>query len=181
MSRRKPGTTIEKPRTRALEPEVLPKDPSPQPSPRRGEGERAPDAWIEKLAWLMDRSIPIGRWKIGLDGIIGLVPGFGDLIGAIISGVIVAAGIRAGLPRSAIARMVANVGIEAVVGVVPFLGDLFDMGFKANTRNVEIYREALRGGRDKKKDTFFVAGIVLALAAIIAFPIVVVILLFGLF
>ncbi len=178
---RKPGTTIEKPRTRALEPEVLPKSPSPRASPRRGEGEGAPDAWIEKLAWLMDRSIPIGRWKIGLDGIIGLIPGFGDLVGALISGVIVAAGIRAGLPRSAVARMVANVGIEALVGVVPFLGDLFDMGFKANTRNVAIYLEALRGGRDRKKDSLFVVGVVLVFAAIIAIPVIAVILLFGLF
>lgn len=164
---RKPGSSIEKPRTPALEPEVVPKD--------------APDPWVEKLAWLMDSSIPIGRWKIGLDGIIGLVPGFGDLVGAIISGVIVAAGIRAGLPRSAIARMVANVGIEAVVGIVPFLGDLFDMAFKANTKNVEIYREALRGGRDRKKDSLFVAGVVLALAAIVAIPVIAVVLLFGLF
>ncbi|MDQ5873048.1 MAG: DUF4112 domain-containing protein [Acidobacteriota bacterium] len=164
---RKPGSSIEKPRSRALEPEVVPKD--------------APDPWVEKLAWLMDRSIPIGRWKIGLDGIIGLVPGFGDLVGAVISGVIVAAGIRAGLPRSAIARMVANVGIEAVVGIVPFLGDLFDMAFKANTRNVEIYREALRGGRDRRKDSLFVVGILLALLAILAIPVIAVVLLFGLF
>jgi len=181
LSRRKPGTTIEKPRSRALEPEVLPKDPSPRPSPRRGEGADAPDAWVEKLAWLMDRSIPIGRWKIGLDGIIGLVPGLGDLVGAVISGVIVAAAIRAGVPRSAIARMLANVGIEAVVGIVPFLGDLFDMAYKANTKNVEIYREALRGGRDRKKDSLYVAGVVLVFAAIVAIPIVAVILLFGLF
>lgn len=177
MSRRKPGTTIEKPLKRVLEPEVLPKG----PSPARGEGERAPDPWVEKLAWLMDRSIPIGRWKIGLDGIIGLVPGLGDLVGAIISGVIVAAAIRAGVPRPAIARMLANVGIEALVGIVPFLGDLFDMAYKANTKNVEIYREALRGGRDKKKDSLYVAGVVLVFAAIIAVPIVAVILLFGFF
>jgi hypothetical protein len=162
-----PEGPIEKPRPRALEPEVLPKD--------------APDPWIEKLAWLMDRSIPIGRWQIGLDGIIGLVPGLGDLVGAIISGVIVVAGIRAGLPRSAIARMVANVGIEALVGIVPFLGDLFDMAFKANTRNVEIFREALRGRRDPRKDSLFVAGLILALAAVIAIPVVAVVLLFGLF
>ena len=148
-----------------LEPEVLP------PAP----------AWVEKLAWLMDRSIPIGRWKIGLDGIIGLVPGLGDLVGAIISGVIVAAGIRAGLPRSAIARMVANVGVEAIVGVVPFLGDVFDMAFKANTRNVQIYREALRGERDRKKDSLFVVGVVLVFAAIVAIPVIAVILMVGLF
>lgn len=148
-----------------LEPEVLP--PAPE--------------WVEKLAWLMDRSIPIGRWKIGLDGIIGLVPGLGDLVGAIISGVIVAAGIRAGLPRSAIARMVANVGVEALVGVVPFLGDVFDMAFKANTRNVQIYREALRGERDRKKDSLFVVGVVLVFAAIVAIPVIAVILMVGLF
>jgi uncharacterized protein DUF4112 len=144
-----------------LEPEVLP--PAPE--------------WIDRLAWLMDRSIPIGRWKIGLDGIIGLVPGLGDLAGAVISGVIVAAGIRAGLPRSAIARMVTNVGVEALIGVVPFLGDLFDMAFKANTRNVQIYREALRGRRNRSKDSLFVAGVVVAFAALLAVPILVIVLL----
>jgi hypothetical protein len=146
-----------------LEPEVLPRD--------------APDPWIEKLAWVMDRSIPIGRWTIGLDGIIGLIPGLGDLIGALISALIVAAGIQARLPRSAIARMVANVGIEAVVGVVPFLGDLFDMAWKANTKNVEIFRQALKGERSRAKDSLFVAGMVLAVALIVAIPIVAIVLL----
>lgn len=140
----------------------------------------APDPWVEKLAWVMDRSIPIGRWKIGLDGIIGLVPGLGDLIGALISGVIVAAAIRSGVPRAAIARMLVNVGVEALVGAVPFLGDLFDMAYKANTRNVEIYREALRGARDTRKDSLFVVGVVLAFAAIIAIPVIAVVLMFGL-
>ena len=65
---------------RVIEPEVVPRD--------------APDPWIEKLAWIMDRSIPIGRWRIGLDGIIGLVPGLGDLVGALISALIVAAGVQ---------------------------------------------------------------------------------------
>lgn len=149
---------------RPLEPEVVPRD--------------APDPWIEKLAWVMDSSIPIGRWTIGLDGIIGLIPGLGDLIGALISALIVAAGIQARLPRSAIARMVANVGIEAVVGVVPFLGDLFDMAWKANTKNVEIFRQALKGERSRTKDSLFVAGVVLAVAAILAIPVVALVLLF---
>jgi uncharacterized protein DUF4112 len=148
-------------KTKPLEPEVLP--PAPE--------------WVDRLAWLMDRSIPIGRWQIGLDGIIGLVPGLGDLVGAIISGVIVVAGIRAGLPRSAIARMVTNVGVEALIGVVPFLGDLFDMAFKANTRNVQIYREALRGERNRSKDSLFVTGVVLVFAALLAIPILVIVLL----
>jgi hypothetical protein len=150
-------------RRRPLEPEVIPPD--------------APDPWIEKLAWVMDRSIPIGRWKIGLDGIIGLIPGLGDLIGAMISALIVAAGVQARLPRSAIARMVVNVAIETIVGVVPFLGDLFDMAWKANTRNVEIFREALKGERSRTKDSLFVTGVVLAVAAILAIPVIAIVLL----
>jgi hypothetical protein len=150
-------------RRRPLEPEVIPPD--------------APDPWIEKLAWVMDRSIPIGRWKIGLDGIIGLIPGLGDLIGAMISALIVAAGVQARLPRSAIARMVVNVAIETIVGVVPFLGDLFDMAWKANTRNVEIFREALKGKRSQAKDSLFVTGVVLAIAAILAIPAIAIVLL----
>jgi hypothetical protein len=145
-------------RRRPLEPEVIPPD--------------APDPWIEKLAWVMDRSIPIGRWKIGLDGIIGLIPGLGDLIGAMISALIVAAGVQARLPRSAIARMVVNVAIETIVGVVPFLGDLFDMAWKANTRNVEIFREALKGERSHTKDSLFVTGVILAIVAILAIPVI---------
>jgi hypothetical protein len=142
---------------RPLEPEVLP---------------RAPE-WVDRLAWLMDRSIPIGPWKIGLDGIIGLVPGLGDFAGMIVSGLIVAAAVRARLPRSAIARMVANVALDGIVGAIPFLGDFFDMAFKANTRNVEIYREALRGGGSRTRDSLFVAAVVLAFAALLAIPLLV--------
>jgi Domain of unknown function (DUF4112) len=148
---------------RVIEPEVVPRD--------------APDPWIEKLAWVMDNSIPIGRWRIGLDGIIGLVPGLGDLVGALISALIVTAGVRARLPRSAIARMVANIGIEAVVGIVPFLGDLFDMAWKANMKNVEIFRQALKGERDRRKDSLFVVGVLVVLAAILAVPVIAIVLL----
>jgi Domain of unknown function (DUF4112) len=161
---------------RTLEPEVVPPDVPATPSGGPF-GPPSPQAWIEKLAWVMDSSIPIGRWRIGLDGIIGLVPGLGDLAGAVISALIVIAGVRAKLPRSAIARMVANVAIEAVVGAVPFLGDLFDMAWKANMRNVAIFREALHGKRDRRRDTLFVTGLLLALAAIVAFPVVVIVLL----
>jgi uncharacterized protein DUF4112 len=161
---------------RTLEPEVIP--PGAPATPKGGPfGPPGPQAWIERLAWVMDSSIPIGRWRIGLDGIIGLVPGLGDLAGAVISALIVVAGVRAKLPGSAIARMVANVAIEAVVGAVPLLGDLFDMAWKANTKNVAIFREALHGQRSRRRDTLFVAGLLLALAAIVAVPVVVIVVL----
>ena len=140
-----------------LQPEVLP---------------RAPE-WVDKLAWLMDRSIPIGRWSIGLDGIIGLVPGLGDLVGVLIAGLIVAAGVRARLPRSAIARMIANVAVDGVIGAVPLLGDICDMNFTDIPLNVEIDREALRGGRSRSRDSLFVTGVILAFLALLAIPIVV--------
>jgi hypothetical protein len=151
-------------RPRPLEPEVLP----------RG----APDPWVEKLAWVMDRSIPLGgRWAIGLDAIIGLVPGLGDLVGALVSAVIVASAVRARLPRSAIARMVANVAIDAVVGAVPLVGDVFDAAWQANVKNVRIYREALREERSVTVDSLFVAGVILAFALLLAIPVVVLVLL----
>lgn len=140
---------------RVLEPEVLPPE----------------SRWVEKIAWLMDRSIPIGKkWAIGLDGILGLVPGVGDLAGVLVGGLIIAQAIRAGLPRSAIARMVVNVGLDGLIGAVPFLGDLFDFAFKANTKNVAIFREALSGRREPVRDTTFVVGVVLALLLILAIP-----------
>jgi hypothetical protein len=87
------------------------------------------------------------------------------------------AGIQARLPRSAIARMVASVAIEAVVGIVPFLGDVFDMAWKANMKNVAIFREALKGERSPRKDSLFVIGVILAIGAIVAIPIIVIVLL----
>lgn len=142
---------------RVLDPEVLP-----------------PEArWVEKAAWLMDRAIPLGgKWSVGLDGILGLVPGVGDIAGVLVGGFIIAQAIRAHLPRAAIGRMVANVALDALVGAIPFLGDIFDIAFKANTRNVQIFREAMAGRRAPARDTTFVAGVFLAILLILAIPVV---------
>lgn len=93
----------------------------------------------------MDNSIPIGRWRIGLDGLIGLIPGLGDIAGGLVSLAIVIRAAAAGIPRVAIARMAANVALEAIVGALPVVGDLFDIAFKANARNARIYYEAMSG------------------------------------
>lgn len=109
------------------------------------ESERArkPDARkrlsrLERLAWVLDRSIPIGRWRVGLDPILGLIPGFGDVVGAVISLYIVYEAARLGAPGGLLARMTVNVLIEAVIGAVPLLGDLFDAYWKASTRNLAL-------------------------------------------
>jgi len=132
---------------------------------------------IERLAWLMDNSIPIGGgYRIGLDPIIGLIPGLGDLIGALVSSMIVLQARRAGIPRATLLRMVANVGIDSVVGAVPFLGDIFDFAFKANTKNLQLYRESRAGVHNERKDLLFLIVLLLALGLIVALPIIALIL-----
>jgi hypothetical protein len=120
------------------EPEVFP---AGQPLPR----ER--DPFVEKIAWAMDGLIPIGRWSIGLDAIVGLIPGLGDIIGACIGMLIVLRAVQAGVPRVAIARMVTNIAIDTLVGAIPFLGDAFDFVYKSNLKNLRIYEDALRRRR----------------------------------
>jgi uncharacterized protein DUF4112 len=141
---------------------------------------KVPD-WVEKLAWLMDRSIPIGkRWSIGLDGIVGLFPGVGDLAESLVSALIVASATQAGLPRAAIARMVANVTVDTVLGGIPLIGDFFDFAYKANTRNIKIYQEHLQGRTQKVRNWMFTFVVSLCLMALIAVPLAAIIYLFRL-
>ena len=132
-------------------------------------GERLPvrDPWIERLAYLMDGAIPIGRWSIGLDPLVGLIPGVGDLIGALISMVIVVRAVQAGVPRIAIARMMANLTIDTLVGSIPIFGDAFDFAFKSNLKNLRIYEQALNNPRaaDARNWAFFVVVFLLLAGA----------------
>jgi hypothetical protein len=137
-------------------------------------GERLPanDRWMETIARIMDGAIPIGPWKIGLDPLLGLAPGIGDVIAALISMLIVARAVQAGIPRIAVARMAANIAIDTLVGAIPLFGDLFDFGFKSNTKNLRIYEDALYSPRQAtaRHWAFFVAlflGIGVVSAAVI--------------
>jgi hypothetical protein len=94
---------------------------------------------VHRLARLMDSSVRLpGGFRIGVDGIIGLVPVVGDFAAAGASLYIVAQVARAGVPASGLARMVLNVELDAVVGAIPLLGDVFDVAFKANLRNAKL-------------------------------------------
>lgn len=96
---------------------------------------------IRSVAWILDRSIPIGKWRIGLDPLLGLIPGFGDWAGAVLSLYVMYHAARLGMPTPVLARMSGNILIEAAVGTVPVLGDLFDMAWQANMRNVRLVEE----------------------------------------
>ncbi|MEL6581877.1 MAG: DUF4112 domain-containing protein [Cyanobacteria bacterium J06621_12] len=100
---------------------------------------------IRQLAHLLDTAIAIPGTKIrfGLDPILGLIPGGGDLIAAAISAYMIYLAARSGLERSEIIKMIKNVAIETAVGSVPIAGDIFDIYFKANMRNLEILENHL--------------------------------------
>lgn len=92
------------------------------------------------LARVLDSAvgIPGTRLRVGLDSLVGLIPGAGDVVGAAMSGYIVLAAVRLGAPKAVIYRMMGNVLVDTVIGAIPLLGDLFDVAFKANMRNVAL-------------------------------------------
>ena len=95
---------------------------------------------IRKIAKLLDTAIGIPGTKIrfGLEPILGLIPGGGDLITAAISGYMIYLATSFGLEKSEILKMIKNVAIDTAIGSVPVVGDLFDAYFKSNIRNLEI-------------------------------------------
>ena len=100
---------------------------------------------IRRLSRLMDTAIgiPGTKFRIGLDPIIGLVPGAGDLVSTAFSAYIILLAARFKLPRPALQKMVFNVALESVVGAVPLAGDIFDAYYKSNIRNLEILENHL--------------------------------------
>lgn len=109
---------------------------------------------IRKLSRLMDTSIriPLTGFRIGIDPIIGLVPGAGDLISTAFSAYIIFLATRFGIPRQDLAKMIFNVGLETVVGTVPLVGDLFDAFYKSNIRNLAILEQHLTVVEPKLKE-----------------------------
>jgi hypothetical protein len=107
-------------------------------APRRPDDPRL--ASLRALArWLDDAiQIPGTKLRIGLDPLLGLIPGVGDAAGALLSAYLVLAAARLGAPAGVLGRMAVHLAVDAFVGAVPFFGDLFDFGWKANTRNLRL-------------------------------------------
>lgn len=101
---------------------------------------------IRKLSRLMDTAIrvPGTKFRIGLDPILGLVPGAGDLISTAFSAYIIYLATRLGIPGKDLRKMLFNIGLEGVVGTVPLVGDLFDAYYKSNIRNLAILEQHLQ-------------------------------------
>jgi hypothetical protein len=136
------------------------------------------DETLRSLEILLDEAfrIPLTRIRFGLDGIIGLVPGLGDVLAGLLSLIIpVAAWIR-GVPYITLVRMATNLAIGVLVGTIPVLGDAFDIFWKPNRRNYLLLQRHLGQPRHHTwKDWAFLIVLACALAIIFAIPIVLVI------
>jgi hypothetical protein len=102
------------------------------------------------VAHVLDDLVPIPgtSWRVGLDPLLGFVPGLGDWVGWAASLHLLITGARAGADGATLVRMAANILLDAVAGVMPVLGDLFDLGWKANRRNLALL-EALVADPDR--------------------------------
>ncbi len=143
-------------------------------SPRLRRGSRAfDDENLDLLSHLLDDwfRIPGTAVRFGLDGIVGFIPGVGDILGGIASCVIIVAAWARGVPHITIARMVANWGIEVLLGAVPVLGNLFDIAWKANRRNYALLTGSLADPQGtRRRSWLFFAALCLALAALLVLP-----------
>jgi hypothetical protein len=120
--------------------------------------------------------IPGTQITFGLDPILGLIPGLGDVASPVFSLFFVWHGLRLGVPKVVLARMVLNVLIDVGVGVVPVVGDVFDFGWKANAWNLALLeRHAIPGRRPSSFDYVFVILCSVVLLTAAAVPILVLI------
>jgi hypothetical protein len=100
---------------------------------------------IRKFSRLMDSafSIPGTKFRIGLDPIIGLVPGAGDIVDTAFSAYLIYLATRFNIPPKTLGKMIYHISLEAVIGSVPLVGDIFDAFYKSNMRNLALLEEHL--------------------------------------
>lgn len=115
--------------------------------------------------------------RIGLDPILGfLLPVVGDAIGAASTLSLFWLAIQRGVPRTVLLRMAVNVGLDALIGAIPVLGDLFDVGWKANRRNLKLIEQTLAadGARRAPRtwgDRLFLLAVLTIVASALLLPV----------
>lgn len=123
-----------------------------------------------RLSWLLDNSIRLpGGFRIGIDGLIGLVPGVGDMLGGFLSTLILYQAYRRNIPKMVLARMLINILIDTGIGAIPIIGDLFDFWWKANMRNARLIdRYQQEPGKVYRQSTIATIGFILGTLTLIA-------------
>ena len=131
-------------------------------------------AALRKWSVLLDSAfrLPGTKLTFGLDPIIGLIPGLGDLTTPFFAALLLLHAVRLRIPRVIQLRMLINAVIDLAIGAIPFLGDFFDFGWKANVRNLALLeRYAQPGARASRGDWVFVLLVIGTLAAVAIVPI----------
>lgn len=162
-------------------PEILPpeaesadEDVNPIYEAVRKKAEQNPESKTSKmLAWVLDECIriPGTNFRIGLDPIIGLIPGGGETVATIIGAFVLGDAGKKGIPIKSLFKMGGNMLLNAVVGAIPGAGDLFSVWFKSNSRNYKMFREYLessdggeaRGGWWPLMIVFGILGMIIAI------------------
>jgi hypothetical protein len=158
---------------RRPEPEIIPPGaPWPRPVPTSG---MLSDASLDRLASLLDDgfSVPGTSLRFGLDPLIGLIPGIGDLLGGLASFVFVFAGWQRRLPQVTLLRMVVNIAIDSLGGTLPVIGDAFDVYWKSNRMNFQLLqRHALAPHRNHAwRDWLFLWMVIVIMVALALLPV----------
>lgn len=150
--------------------------------PRDGDPRTAP---LRRLTWLLDDAIrlPLG-FRMGLDALVGLIPGFGDVAGGLAALYGITVAWQLGAPAVILARMVLNAALDTLLGILPVVGDLWDIGFASNRRNLAILEHWLARPEHATRRSAFVlmlsvAALLLIMAGAVALSIWVVVWLVG--
>lgn len=129
---------------------------------------------LEVLAQIMDNqfAIPVLGWRFGMNAIIDLVPGIGDIATSLVAAYVLISAVRYRVPKITLLRMGMNIGIYFLVGLIPWVGDLFDAWWKPNVRNLKLlHSRATVSAEDAHKgrasDWWFVAAIVAVLLSML--------------
>src|SRR4030095_13183104 len=130
---------------------------------------------LDRLGWVLDDlfRIPVLGWRIGLDALVGLIPGIGDTATTVASLYVLGSAVRYRVPKVTLLRMGLNLVIDYALGSLPLVGDVFDAWWKSNQKNVALLREratvsANEARQGRISDWLFVGFIMIALVALAA-------------
>lgn len=125
---------------------------------------------LRQISHVLDNAIPVPGTKVrvGLDPIVGLLPGGGDVLTGLLSVYIVFEGARMGVPAATLGRMGMNILLDVLTGTVPVLGDLFDVTWKANSQNVKLLEKHIAAPEPSRAaDKLFAIVVIVALIALV--------------
>ena len=131
-------------------------------------------AWARTLTRLLDDliTIPGTEQGVGLDALLGLLPGIGDSATGLGSVALLVLALRERVPKVILVKMLANIGVDVVTGTIPVLGDIFDVAWRSNRRNLDlIEKHGGEGGEEPSAADYALVGLGIALALLaIAMP-----------